>query len=135
MKPKRLPPNDPREWIRRARCNLAHAEAVTSGIDWADLCFDSQQAAEKAVKAVFLHRRIAFPYVHNIAELLRLLNLAGQKIPKYVLKAETLSKYAVSTRYPGLDAPVTRREYRAAIRIAKVVVDWSEKQISRKSLA
>ena len=119
----------------RHRCNLAHSEGVTPGIEWADLCFDAQQAVEKAVKAIFLHRGLAFPYIHDVAELLRQLNVAGQKIPKYVLKADMLSRYSVSTRYPGLGAPVTRRDYRAAIRIAKVVVDWSERQVARRPSA
>ena len=30
-------------------------------------CFDAQQAAEKAIKAVFIHRGESFPYIHNLA--------------------------------------------------------------------
>ena len=37
-----------------------------------DLCFDAQQAAEKAIKAVLVHRGIRFPKTHAIAELLSL---------------------------------------------------------------
>jgi Uncharacterized conserved protein related to C-terminal domain of eukaryotic chaperone, SACSIN len=35
-----------------------------------DLCFQAQQAAEKAIKAVFIARRLPFPYIHDLADLL-----------------------------------------------------------------
>jgi HEPN domain-containing protein len=43
MKPKRFPPDDPREWIRRAKSNLARARAYQTDVDCADFCFDAQQ--------------------------------------------------------------------------------------------
>ena len=48
MKRKRLPPDDPREWISRAKSNLALARNVIPEADLEDLCFDAQQAAEKS---------------------------------------------------------------------------------------
>ena len=68
---KRYPPNDPREWLNRARSNLAHARAVSPEVFLEDLCFDAQQAAEKAIKAVFICRGEPFPYVHELKALLR----------------------------------------------------------------
>ena len=56
MKRKRLLPNDPREWIARAKSNLVRAGSVIEGVELEDLCFDAQQAGEKAIKAVFIHR-------------------------------------------------------------------------------
>lgn len=56
MKRKRLPPDDPREWLRWAKSNLTLAGTALKDVDFADLCFDAQQAAEKAIKAVFIHR-------------------------------------------------------------------------------
>jgi HEPN domain-containing protein len=49
---KRYSPDDPREWLNRARNNLALAKAKRKGIYPEDLCFGAQQAAEKAIKAV-----------------------------------------------------------------------------------
>ena len=54
MPRKRLPPDDPREWLNRARSNLLRAREVVQGVYLEDLCFDAQQAAEKAIKAVFV---------------------------------------------------------------------------------
>ena len=64
MVPGRLPPDDPREWLNRARSSLTKARegAAFPEIYLEDLCFDSQQAAEKAIKAVLLHLGAGFPY-------------------------------------------------------------------------
>jgi HEPN domain-containing protein len=47
----RLPPDDPHEWLNRARSSLAKARegAAFPEIYLEDLCFDAQQAAEKAI--------------------------------------------------------------------------------------
>ncbi len=46
MPHERRPPDDPREWINRARSNLVRAQAILPGVYLEDLCFDAQQAAE-----------------------------------------------------------------------------------------
>jgi HEPN domain-containing protein len=108
MARKRLPPDDPREWLRRARSSLAHAWSVSPEVCLEDLCFDAQQAAEKAIKAVCIRRGVRFTYVHELKELLELLERSGLKIAKYLWEADELSPLAVETRYPGLADPVTK---------------------------
>jgi HEPN domain-containing protein len=53
MPPERFSPDDPREWLNRAR-HLARAQAKITGVYLEDLCFDAQQAAEKAIKALLI---------------------------------------------------------------------------------
>ena len=131
MKRKRLPPDDPREWIRRAKSNLVLSGAVHKDVDFADLCFDAQQAAEKAIKAVFIHRSVTFPLSHDLERLLRLLEGNGLHVPKYVHVAKELTRFAHVTRYPGLSDPVTPRTYRRAVRIATAALHWAERQIGQ----
>ena len=129
MAGKRYPPTDPREWLNRARSNFALAQSDTVGALLEDLCFEAQQAAEKAVKAVFVRRGVSFPYIHDLDELLKRLERCGLKIPKYVRQADELSPFVVETRYPGLAGPVTKRQHRRAVRIAEAVLRWAERQI------
>lgn len=68
--PQRYPPDDPREWLKRAKSALALAQVHEEAIYFEDLCFQAQQAVEKAVKAVLIQRGVRFSYVHDIAELL-----------------------------------------------------------------
>src|SRR4051794_33646839 len=117
MARKRYPPTDPREWLIRAKSNLALARSDTVGALLEDHCFEAQQAAEKAIKAVFIHRGARFPFIHDLDELLSRLEGSGLKIPKYVREADELSPFAVATRYPGLVSPVTKRQHRRAVRI------------------
>ncbi len=129
MAPKRYGPNDPREWLQRARSNLARARAVRPEFCLEDLCFDAQQSAEKAIKAVFILHGQAFPYIHDLVKLLIPLQRNGLKIPKYMWEADKLSRYAVVTRYPGQIGPVTPRDHRTAVRIAGAALRWAERLI------
>ena len=128
---KRYPPDDPREWINRARSNLVRAATLTPGAYLEDLCFDAQQAAEKAIKAVFIGRGKHFPFIHDLEKLLRILDKNGLKVSKYVWQADSLSPYAAVTRYPGAAGPVTKRQYRRAVRIATAVLHWAERQVGQ----
>lgn len=129
MTRKHLPPDDPLEWLNHAKSNLAHAQAVNPDVWFENLCFDAQQAAEKAIKAVFIRRGERFPFVHNLEELLQLLASNGLKVPKYVWESIELSQFAVVTRYPRLAAPVTKGTHRRAVRIATAVLRWAERHV------
>ena len=131
MKRKRLPPDDPKEWLNRAKSNLTLASSNLAGVDFEDLCFDAQQCAEKAIKGVFIRRGESFPFIHDLETLLGLLEKNGLKIPKYVWEAEELSEFAAKTRYPGSGGPVTLRKYRRAVLIATAVPRWAEREIAR----
>ena len=63
--PGRLEATDPRGWVNTAQSRLRHASYRVEGVCLEDLCFDAQQAAEKALKALLVHRRVHFPYVHR----------------------------------------------------------------------
>ncbi|MCE2432650.1 MAG: HEPN domain-containing protein [Candidatus Latescibacteria bacterium] len=124
--PERFSPDDPREWLNRARSNLAMAMNRVPDTYLEDLCFEAQQAAEKAIKAVMISRNIEFPYVHNLALLLSILEDDGEIVPNPVRRAARLTPYAVDTRYPGLSSPVEEQEYKDAVEIAETVVRWAE---------
>jgi HEPN domain-containing protein len=82
-----FPPDDPREWLSRARSNLIIAKTDMVGVDLEDRCFEAQQAAEKSIKAVFIARGIEFPFIHDLDELLRLLEAAGEQVPPEIFRA------------------------------------------------
>ncbi len=132
MNARRLPPDDPREWLNRARSNLIRAKNRLSGVYLEDLCYDAQQAAEKAIKALLIHLGIRYPYTHDLAQLLTLVEQSGQSVPDDIKQTAALSDYAVETRYPGPAEPVTDEEYYEAVTIAEKVVLWVENIIKEK---
>jgi HEPN domain-containing protein len=133
MPPERFPPDNPREWLNRARSNLVRAKAQLPGVYLEDLCFDAQQAVEKAIKALLIKRDVAFPYVHDLARLVTQLEASGQEISEVVRQAEVLTRYAAVTRYPGLAEPVTEEHYQEAVTIAEAIVRWAEEQMGRQA--
>ncbi len=119
----------PAHWPRHAPSDLALARAQDRpGVLLEALCFHAQQAAEKALKAVLLRRGIEFPRTHDIEALLNLLP-ADVEMTADVEEARVLTQYAVVTRYPGTEEPLTQGEYQDAMRVADAVVHWAERII------
>jgi HEPN domain-containing protein len=130
MPPERRPPDDPQEWLNRARSNLVRATAAMPDVYLEDLCFDAQQAAEKAIKAVLIARGVAFPPIHDLAGLLTILGQTDEALPPAILNAARLTRFAVSTQYPGVTEPVTAEEHQLAVDIAETVVQWAVRRIA-----
>lgn len=125
MEDERTDLGSPKGWLRRAKSNLIRAKQPKhEEVFWEDLCFDAQQAAEKSLKALLLFHKIPFRFVHDIAELLTVLEQNGLSLPEQIRAAAELSDYAVEARYPGPMEPVTEDEYKEAVKIAEMVVSW-----------
>jgi HEPN domain-containing protein len=126
MRPK--DPTDPHAWLLRAKGNLNLAEkgGRLKGVLFEDLCFNAQQAAEKALKAVCLMKGMDIPRTHSLVHLMDILEAAGINIPANIRDADILTQYAVQSRYPGIMEEITRSEYRDALKLAAQVVFWAE---------
>jgi HEPN domain-containing protein len=118
------------EWMRRARSDMAVANLIEDErIEPEILAFHAQQAAEKALKALLVLRQVEFPRAHPIGPLLELCRMAGFVETEDLADAVTLTRYAVTTRYPGAEGPVSRQEAREAAELAARVLAWAESQI------
>jgi HEPN domain-containing protein len=102
---------------------------LPSGVLYEDLCFHAQQAAEKAVKAVYRAKRYEFRYTHDLAELLECLSRHGVAVPETVREAAELTDFAGHARYPGPGEPLSDAEYRRAVTLAETVLEWAAKLV------
>lgn len=119
--------DNPREWLKRAKSNLALAKTNPENVFLEDLCFEAQQAAEKAAKALLIYSNCDYPYTHDMAELLTLLQeKTDLEIPEPIKQMPRLTRFAVASRYPGPIEPVSEDEYRKALEIAEHVVNWAQ---------
>ena len=126
MPPELRDPGEPAEWLRRARSNLAKAkDSDVPEVVYEDLCFDAQQASEKAIKALLVRQQVPFPKTHAIAELLTLVQQSGIDVPSPIREAALLTDYAVVTRYPGSAEDGTGAQYEQAVTLAQRVVHWA----------
>jgi HEPN domain-containing protein len=121
------------EWIKRAKSSLelAHAQIIQY-IYYEDLCYQSQQAVEKALKGLLIFYGVEPEYTHNIEILLNEVKKFTD-IPENVKEAALLTNYAVQTRYPGEYDEITKEEYENCLRIAKNCLDWVENKIKEKN--
>jgi HEPN domain-containing protein len=124
-------PTNPREWLRRALSNLARATHRPDDREvlLADLCFDAQQAAEKALKAVLVLDAIVFPKTHSLPELIDLLVQGGHDVSNEVRAAAGLTRHAVASRYPSFVEDVGTAEWGEAAKQAEVVVRWAADRV------
>jgi HEPN domain-containing protein len=123
-------PGTPQDWLARAKSDLALARVpLPQNAFYEDLCFHAQQAAEKALKAVYQYHRWTFRYTHDLEELVTGLEGNGLAVPPEVDDAIVLTSFAWESRYPGVSEPVSEKEYRDAIRHAEAVVAWAEREI------
>jgi HEPN domain-containing protein len=114
------------EWIGRAKSSYELAK-MTGNIEvyYEDLCFQVQQAVEKALKGLLIFYGVEPEFTHNIELLIKeLKKFTG--IPEKVNEAAELTNYAIQTRYPGEYDEITKEEYERAVKIAKNCLDWVE---------
>jgi HEPN domain-containing protein len=121
--------------VRRARSNLARASQGQFSPDvlLEDVCFDAQQAVEKALKALLVSRGVRVPRTHAIGELITVLAAMGFDVPADVQDGAALTDYAVAARYPGPSEPVSVEDYDRALATARAVVAWVEGLVSERS--
>ncbi len=62
-----------------------------------------------------------------------LVQQAGYILPDRVRQAAKLTRYAVTTRYPGFAEAVGQEEYVEAVSIAEAVVRWADEVIGDSS--
>jgi HEPN domain-containing protein len=123
-------PGTPQDWLARAKGDLAFARLpLPAGALYEDLCFHAQQAAEKALKAVYQHHGWTFQYTHDLEKLVTGLEEKGLTLPPEVDEAIALTGFAWESRYPGFGERVSEKEYRDAVRHAEAVVAWAERDI------
>lgn len=78
-------PGGPLDWLARAKGNLALAKQTKPEDSfWEDLCFQAQQAAEKAIKAVYQYKELYFRYTHDLEELGKGLEDSGVPVPSAI---------------------------------------------------
>jgi len=119
-------------WINRAKSSLEIAKTRNSNlVQYEDLCYQAQQAVEKAIKGMLIYFNVEPQFTHNIGILLEELS-AYVNISDETKKAIKLTKYAVQTRYPGEYDDITQEDYEESVKIAKTILEWVENEIEIK---
>jgi len=124
------------DWMDEAEGDLEHAKSdMKHGYyNWA--CFSSQQATEKAVKAVF-QRMGAEAWGHSVADLLKELSKRHQIPDEFMNGGLELDKAYIPTRYPNAHpsgsprSRYTKEEARRLIEHAEKIIRFCSNLLSR----
>ena len=116
-------------WLDRAESSYELSKAkINKNIYLEDLCFQAQQAVEKAFKGLLIYYGIEPEFTHNIGILLREIE-KHTIISEDIKEAIELTNYAVQTRYPGEYNDITKEEYKRAIKMTRDCLDWVKNKI------
>ena len=123
------------EWFRQAAADLRHARNALEDGDYEWSCFAAHQAAEKALKAVFLKQGMD-AWGHTLTVLIGNLPQSVEGPSESLVDyARILDKYYIPTRYPnGFDsgAPTdfyTGDEAHSAYQQAEAIIEFCRHQI------
>ena len=115
-------------WLKQAENDLSMAELAQSGGFFAQACYHSSQAAEKALKGLLLALGEEPPRSHSLERLVDALAKAGLPVDQLrSLQLKVLSRMTTSSRYPdGDEAPsdlFDARDSGQALAIARAVLE------------
>ena len=115
-----------KEWLEKAMKDMASAKYNYRGNFWDNAAFFAHQAAEKALKAIFIKRFGVLVKVHDLVKL-----AAKLRCPKPVLEiCNNLNPYYIGTRYP-IGKKYTKEIAEEAIKNGEKVIEWVEKNLGK----
>jgi HEPN domain-containing protein len=116
---------DTKAWIAKADGDLRRV-AILLAVDPPDAegaLFHAQQAAEKALKGFLTWHDVPFRKVHEIDEIGKQCAAVDSSLANLMSRADALTKYAWRFRYPGAPYEPSLEEGRAALNLAREVME------------
>ena len=97
------------------------------------ICYLSQQAVEKSIKAVLYHLDEDVPETHSIIKLLEDVNKTEQRIRLSKRDAARITRFATRTRYAERRIDVAEEDAEFALKYAKQTLDQAKKALEENT--
>ncbi|OGL46969.1 MAG: DNA-binding protein [Candidatus Schekmanbacteria bacterium RBG_13_48_7] len=124
-----------KDWLWQAERDLNHAKNSKTAGDYEWACFAAQQAAEKAIKAVFQAHHME-GWGHVLIKLMEELKQVVSHVSEELMEASrNLDKFYIPTRYPNgfaAGAPgqfYSEKDSNEAIHYASIIIEFSKNKI------
>lgn len=100
------------KWLRQAEADLKAARHSLEAGDYEWACFQAQQSAEKALKALLYDRGYTSIMTHSLKELIREAGRLEPSVKKFSREAKMLDLVYIPSRYPnGLAGDLAPTEF------------------------
>ncbi len=98
---KKIPSDEAARWLAQAEDDLEFCRYALKGEFFSQVCFISQQVAEKALKSLCYKEGARNVLGHSVAALINQLSSRHFSLSKFVEHAAELDLYYIPTRYPN----------------------------------
>jgi len=119
--------SEAKEWLEKAKSDFSDAEYNFKGNRYSLVAFLCQQAAEKALKALYVKK---FKKLWKTHDLKLLAEEVGAPSKIIELATELTPAYLIA-RYPEFDEDYDETEIKHLMNCAKEVIDWVEKNLQQ----
>ena len=124
-----------KQWLERARKDMLSAEHLLTNLHPMPaevVCYLSSQAAEKSLKAVLAYHTLRIPKTHNFQELINNLALVTEVIFIEEKTADTMTIYALNTRYVDDSRDFTEDDAHFAVKQSAKIMELVDNYFSSK---
>jgi len=124
-----------KQWLERARKDMLSAEHLLTNLHPLPaevVCYLSSQAAEKSLKAVLAYHAFRIPKTHNFKEIITSLALVTDVIFIEEKTADTMTVFALNTRYVDDSRDFIEEDARFAVKQSAKIVELVENYFSSK---
>ena len=123
---------DIQAWLGYAAMDLSAAQTLCQyhrPMPCEIICYHCQQAAEKAIKALFIRFDLpgGIPRKHDLSFLLNQLQQEAPVSPRLRRMADVLSVYGIIARYPN-EVEIDEARVRQALDFAESILQWAKSQ-------
>lgn len=120
-----------KRWIEKSVADLDVAKVTFKETrHYGMVCFLSQQAVEKYLKAYLVFKKIEFQKIHSLVELTKLALKGNSDFADWVDEGKILDKYYIPTRYPvSWEQIYNKKDARNALEIAENFIVFIKKNL------
>jgi HEPN domain-containing protein len=124
-----------KRWLRYAQEDLNTAQNLSAQDDFVprQVCWFTQQSAEKALKAILIFLQIEFPFSHDLDVLRNFVPDDWGLKPKHSDLA-SLTEWAVESRYPGDWPEATIEDANNAVQEARSLWQTIKEEFQKRDM-
>jgi HEPN domain-containing protein len=122
------------EWLKFAERDYAialHLGKTFHPMPVENICYNCQQAAEKAIKGILILHKVDYPRTHDIEQLHELCKEAGTDFGLTPSMTRTLTRFAKKSRYPDDVYDFTETDTEIGLKYAEQILTQANEVIEK----